>query len=89
VLPVLKTQSAVSFVVPGVPIAKGNSGGPILDKDMRVVTVCAKGVSHLAAAAAGPADDYGGIFISHLDELMPAASQPSESAAAAAPNVCP
>ena len=84
----LKTQSAVRFVVPSVPIAKGNSGGPILNNDMRVVAVCAKGVSHLAVAAAGPADDYGGIFISHLDQLLQV-TQPSESAAAAAPNEFP
>jgi len=72
----INTQSAIRFVVPTVAIAKGNSGGPILDKNHHVVAVCAKGSPHLAAQASGPADNYGGIFIDHLDQLPPAVTPP-------------
>jgi RNA-directed DNA polymerase len=64
-----KVRHGVKYLVPSVAIAMGNSGGPVLDEQYRVVGVASKGAKSLALAAEQDPDSYGAIFISHVSAL--------------------
>jgi hypothetical protein len=60
--------------VPTTLTEKGNSGEPILEKDLLVPPALAYGVSPFAAVAIGSADGYARIaVVHHLVQLFPAA----------------
>lgn len=65
-----KVRSAVSYIVPSVIIAKGNSGGPVLDEKYRVVAVASRGAKSLSAAGNTDSDSYGAIYITHIKKLL-------------------
>ena len=65
-----KVRHGVRYIVPSVPIAKGNSGGPVLDEQYRVVGVASKGAKSLDEAAEQDPDTYGAIHITHVNTLL-------------------
>lgn len=69
-LSLVKNRQKVRYLVPSVPIVAGNSGGPVLDEQYRVVGIAAKGAKSLSAAAEHEPDGYGAIFVSHLKALL-------------------
>jgi RNA-directed DNA polymerase len=64
-----KVKSSILYIVPNIAIAKGNSGGPVLNADYRVVGVATYGSATLKAGVVAAADEPAAIFIDYIDRL--------------------
>lgn len=65
-----RIRHAVLYLIPSAPIAAGNSGGPVIDENYRVVGIAARGIKNLADASEYPDDMFGVISINHLTALL-------------------
>lgn len=65
----VKARQGVTYIVPTTGIAKGMSGGPLVDDRYRVVGVASRGADDLKDAAQADPDKFGAIAIKHIDAL--------------------
>jgi len=65
-----RVRNGVTYFIPSVPIAFGNSGGPVVDESYKVIGIAARGVPNLASSADASPDKYGVISIAHLVKLL-------------------
>jgi RNA-directed DNA polymerase len=65
----LKVRQGVTYIVPTTAIAKGMSGGPLVDDRYRVAGVASRGVNDLKEGAEAEPDKFGAIAIKHIDVL--------------------
>jgi RNA-directed DNA polymerase len=65
----VKVRQQVTYIVPTTAIAKGMSGGPLVDNRYRVVGVASRGANDLREAAQADPDKFGAIAIKHIDAL--------------------
>ena len=63
----VKVRNGVTYVVPTTGIARGMSGGPLVDDRYRVVGVASRGADDLKDAAQADPDKFGAIAIKHID----------------------
>jgi RNA-directed DNA polymerase len=65
----MKVRQQVTYIVPTTGIAKGMSGGPLVDDRYRVLGVASRGANDLKEAAQADPDKFGAIAIKHIDTL--------------------
>jgi S1-C subfamily serine protease len=65
-----KKRHGVLYLIPSAPIAAGNSGGPVIDEQYRVIGIAARGVKNLADASEYADDLFGIISIRHLSDML-------------------
>jgi S1-C subfamily serine protease len=65
-----KVRHGVLYLIPSAPIAAGNSGGPVVDEQYRVIGIAARGVKNLADASEYVDALFGIISIRHLSEML-------------------
>jgi RNA-directed DNA polymerase len=64
-----RRRHGLKYYLPSVPIAYGNSGGPVVDENLTVVGIAVRGVSSLADSSTTAHDAYGVLSINHIDDL--------------------